>query len=136
MDSMKFLSELKNSEISVYDIKLLDKELKSAFGNKFDITKYNYDTDYAIAYITWGFYIEYRSWGVKDASAYGYVVEVELSVRVWECLEENEDEVKTIKISTEYGWELENEIDLQLGDCVQPQAIEVDCKNKIITLIF
>jgi len=138
---MKFSSEIKNSDISVYNIEYLDKQLKKAFGDKFDIKKYNYDTDYCLAYVDWYFYTEYRSWGVKEVGAYATRIDLDISVRVWEC-NGLEDQVKDIKICSDSiheefeSWEIETEIDLKLGDCIQPRDIEVDCKAKTITIIF
>ena len=134
---MKFTSEIKNSYISIYNLEYLDNELKIAFGDKFNITKYNYDTDYCVAYVDWCFYTEYRSWGVKEVGAYATRIDLDISVRVWEC-NGLEDQVKDIKICSDNyeEWDLETEIDLELGDCIQPRDIEIDCKTKIITIIF
>ena len=125
---MDFITKLENKDITDYG---LGKEIS-------ELEAMNYDTD-SIAQIEWSFSVESRGWGIKDISVLATHVAIEINVNIWSD-DDEDDTIKVIKIDTSYGdcdWELETDTScLEIGHCINPQDLEVDFDNKVITVIY
>ena len=93
----------------------------------------NFDT-HGTFYIEWQFYPEMREWGVQDISVYATQVYGTIEVSV--CTEED-DILEIIEVNSEDDkWELDTEHNLEWGNCITPQDLQVDIKNKTLTVVF
>ena len=115
---MNFKTKLSGTGVSIFNIQ----------------TDRNHDSIGAFT-IEWEFYTELREWGVKDIGVYATKVYGEVEVNFW--TEDDNHEVKTEDLtSDDEGWELNTQNDIEWGNCICPQDIEVDYKEKTITVIF
>jgi len=87
-------------------------------------------------YVDWEFYVEYRSWGVKNISVYATKVEIDYNINKWQ--DEGDDIVEEFSIDTIMpNWEVEtNSDELEFGHSIEPVNVEVDFDTKIITITF
>ena len=93
----------------------------------------NFDTN-GTFYIEWQFYTDMRDWGVKDISVYATKVYGTIEVNIWT---EEDDILETIEVTSEDDkWELDTENNLEWGNCITPQDLQVDIKNKTLTVVF
>ena len=105
---------------------------------KEDVIKHNYDIE-GEGYVEWEFYVEYRSWGIKNISAYATNVQIDYTISRW--MDEGDDIVEEYSIDTTLPlfdeWEIETNTDeLEFGHCIEPQNVEVDFQSKILTITF
>ena len=92
-----------------------------------------------VGYVEWEFYVEYRSWGVKNISVYATNVDIDYTVDRW--MEDEDDIVEEYSIDTTLPlfdkWEIEtNTYELEFGLCIEPQNVAVDFDTKTITITF
>ena len=87
-------------------------------------------------YVEWEFYVEYRTWGVKNISVYATNVWIDYTINKW--MDEGDDIVEEYSLNSEKdNWELEtNSDELEFGHCIEPQNVEVDFDTKTITITF
>ena len=110
MELMKFKHVLPALEVDIYDAPMewADKDC---------------EIPHSDATIHFGVDIETREYGIKGI--YPYVSKIEISIG---------DEDHTFK-DDEDGWSIQEESNLSAGTVV-PDRVDVDCEQKIITVIF
>ncbi len=129
MTNNSFTTKLQGNNIDVWDMKHLCKFIKREHSYKD-----NYEIS-AVANITWDFYAEMRSWGVKDVGAYATKVAVEMEVSVWG---DDEDEVvAVVEIDTDKDdWEIETDMDNCDREQYCPTDITINFENKTFYVNF
>ena len=122
-------------------LNVYDKKSMFAYAKRLLRYDDNCDID-AVAQVTWQFYTEMRSWGVKDVGAYGTHVSMEIEVTMWLDGElDDDDEVEhtiTIEIDTskDDSWEIETDMTNCDKEQYCPTDVSIDFGNKMITINF
>ena len=132
-----FITKLDGLNVDVYD-----KKSMFAYANK-ELSDYDNCDINAVAQVSWEFYTEMRSWGVKDVGVYCTRVFMEIEVTIW-LDDEDGDEIEksfTIEIDTsEVGREDEWEIETDLTNCDKeqycPNDVSIDFGSKTIIVNF
>jgi len=139
IEDNSFITKLDGINVDVYD-----KKSMFAYANKELSDDDNCDID-CVAQVSWEFYTEMRSWGVKDVGVYGTHVSMEIEVTMWLDGElDDDDEIEetfTIEIDTnEVGREDEWEIVTDTTNCDKeqycPTDVSIDFGSKTITINF
>jgi len=123
LNENNFITKLDGDSVDIYGI----PEFKGRLGDNHECN--------ATAQVSWELFLEMRSWGLKNISAYATYVQVEIEVSWW--MDDGDDEVETVTIDSEDGWEIESDMDtLEMSDSIFPQAMEVNFDTKTITINF
>ena len=132
-----FITKLDGLNVDVYD-----KKSMFAYANK-ELSDHDNSDIEAVAQVSWEFYTEMRSWGVKDVGVYVTHVTMEIEVTMW-LDDEDGDEIEksfTIEVDTnEVGREDEWEIETDTTNCdkeqYSPTDVSIDFGSKTITINF